>query len=127
VLLKAEAIVPTRELPAYGSANAAECHIAYHSSLMAAGWLAWPNRYRCAACGDREHAAIAASGHVAQLRALPRRYRLERAACRSGRGQRQRLARVALLQRCRGSYAVALPSRAAIRMRPMAAMAWPPR
>jgi amylosucrase len=40
VLLKAEAIVPTRELPAYGSADAAECHIAYHSSLMAAGWLA---------------------------------------------------------------------------------------
>jgi amylosucrase len=39
VLLKAEAIVPTRELPAYlGDAGAAECHIAYHSSLMAAGW-----------------------------------------------------------------------------------------
>lgn len=41
VLLKAEAIVPTRELPAYlGSAEAPECHIAYHSSLMAAGWVA---------------------------------------------------------------------------------------
>ena len=41
VLLKAEAIVPTRELPAYlGSTEARECHIAYHSSLMAAGWLA---------------------------------------------------------------------------------------
>jgi amylosucrase len=41
VLLKAEAIVPTRELPAYlGSADAPECHIAYHSSLMAAGWVA---------------------------------------------------------------------------------------
>jgi len=41
VLLKAEAIVPTRELPAYlGSATAPECHIAYHSSLMAAGWVA---------------------------------------------------------------------------------------
>ena len=41
VLLKAEAIVPTRELPAYlGSEQARECHIAYHSSLMAAGWLA---------------------------------------------------------------------------------------
>jgi amylosucrase len=41
VLLKAEAIVPTRELPAYlGSAEARECHIAYHSSLMAAGWVA---------------------------------------------------------------------------------------
>ena len=39
VLLKAEAIVPTRELPAYfGDAEAPECHIAYHSSLMAAGW-----------------------------------------------------------------------------------------
>jgi amylosucrase len=41
VLLKAEAIVPTRELPAYlGSAGAPECHIAYHSSLMAAAWVA---------------------------------------------------------------------------------------
>lgn len=41
VLLKAEAIVPTRELPAYlGSAETPECHIAYHSSLMAAGWVA---------------------------------------------------------------------------------------
>jgi len=41
VLLKAEAIVPTRELPAYlGSTEAPECHIAYHSSLMAAGWVA---------------------------------------------------------------------------------------
>ncbi|MYM94386.1 amylosucrase [Duganella vulcania] len=41
LLLKAEAIVPTRELPAYlGSAAAPECHIAYHSSLMAAGWVA---------------------------------------------------------------------------------------
>ncbi|KQX00468.1 amylosucrase [Massilia sp. Root418] len=39
VLLKAEAIVPMRELPAYfGDAAAPECHIAYHSSLMAAGW-----------------------------------------------------------------------------------------
>ncbi|MRV75411.1 DUF3459 domain-containing protein [Duganella sp. FT92W] len=43
VLLKAEAIVPTRELPAYlgnqgSDGGAAECHIAYHSSLMAAGW-----------------------------------------------------------------------------------------
>lgn len=41
VLLKAEAIVPTRELPAYlGSTEARECHIAYHSSLMAASWVA---------------------------------------------------------------------------------------
>ena len=39
VLLKAEAIVPTAKLPAYfGSQTAPECHLAYHSSLMAAGW-----------------------------------------------------------------------------------------
>ena len=39
VLLKAEAIVPMRELPAYfGQAAQPECHIAYHSSLMAAAW-----------------------------------------------------------------------------------------
>lgn len=41
VLLKAEAIVPTRELPAYfGNSAAPECHLAYHSTLMAAGWAA---------------------------------------------------------------------------------------
>jgi amylosucrase len=41
VLLKAEAIVPTRELPAYfGDAAAPECHLAYHSTLMTAGWAA---------------------------------------------------------------------------------------
>jgi amylosucrase len=41
VLLKAEAIVPTRELPAYfGAAAAPECHLAYHSTLMTAGWAA---------------------------------------------------------------------------------------
>lgn len=41
VLLKAEAIVPTRELPAYfGSGAAPECHLAYHSTLMTAGWAA---------------------------------------------------------------------------------------
>ena len=39
VLLKAEAIVPMAELPAYfGDAAAPECHLAYHSSLMAAAW-----------------------------------------------------------------------------------------
>lgn len=39
VVLKAEAIVPMRELPPYfGAADAPECHIAYQSSLMAAGW-----------------------------------------------------------------------------------------
>ena len=39
VLLKAEAIVPTRELPAYfGSDAQRECHLAYHSTLMTAGW-----------------------------------------------------------------------------------------
>jgi amylosucrase len=41
VLLKAEAIVPTRDLPAYfGTGPAPECHLAYHSTLMAAGWAA---------------------------------------------------------------------------------------
>lgn len=43
VLLKAEAIVPTRDLPPYfgsGDARGHECHLAYHSSLMAAGWAA---------------------------------------------------------------------------------------
>lgn len=42
VLLKAEAIVPTKDLPAYlGNAEppVRECHFAYHSSLMAASWL----------------------------------------------------------------------------------------
>jgi amylosucrase len=41
VLLKAEAIVPTRDLPAYlGEAARPECHLAYHSTLMAASWAA---------------------------------------------------------------------------------------
>ncbi|QBE62917.1 alpha-amylase family glycosyl hydrolase [Pseudoduganella lutea] len=41
VLLKAEAIVPTRDLPAYlGAPGEPECHLAYHSTLMAAGWAA---------------------------------------------------------------------------------------
>lgn len=41
VLLKAEAIVPTSELPAYfGQPGAPECHLAYHSTLMAAAWAA---------------------------------------------------------------------------------------
>ena len=42
-LLKAEAIVPTGELPAYlgGSVDPVpECHMAYHSTLMASGWAA---------------------------------------------------------------------------------------
>lgn len=42
-LLKAEAIVATRDLPAYlgGAANPLpECQMAYHSTLMAAGWAA---------------------------------------------------------------------------------------
>ncbi len=39
VLLKAEAIVPTRELPAYfGGVAEPECQLAYHSTLMTAGW-----------------------------------------------------------------------------------------
>jgi amylosucrase len=48
LLLKAEAIVPTADLPAYlghggqggGGGGAPECHLAYHSTLMAAGWAA---------------------------------------------------------------------------------------
>ncbi|MEB0140093.1 MULTISPECIES: alpha-amylase family glycosyl hydrolase [unclassified Undibacterium] len=41
VLLKAEAIVPTADLPAYlGGPQQPECHIAYHSTLMAASWAA---------------------------------------------------------------------------------------
>ena len=43
VLLKAEAIVPTRELwPYFGGDDAAgrECHLAYQSSVMAAAWVA---------------------------------------------------------------------------------------
>lgn len=43
VLLKAEAIVATAELPAYlgdEQQGIKECHIAYHSSLMASSWLA---------------------------------------------------------------------------------------
>lgn len=43
VLLKAEAIVATADLPAYlGSETQGikECHIAYHSSLMASSWVA---------------------------------------------------------------------------------------
>lgn len=43
VLLKAEAIVPTAELPSYvgiGAHAASECHLAYHSTLMASAWAA---------------------------------------------------------------------------------------
>ncbi len=41
VLLKAEAIVPTAELPAYlGDSSLPECHLAYHSTLMASSWAA---------------------------------------------------------------------------------------
>jgi amylosucrase len=42
VLLKAEAIMPTQQLPPYfglGETKGAECHLAYHSSLMAASWV----------------------------------------------------------------------------------------
>lgn len=42
VLLKAEAIMPTQELPPYfglGSTAGQECHVAYHSSLMSASWV----------------------------------------------------------------------------------------
>lgn len=43
VVLKAEAIVPTADLPAYlgdETQHIKECQIAYHSSLMAAAWMA---------------------------------------------------------------------------------------
>lgn len=43
VLLKAEAIVPTKDLrPYFGEADGhgRECHLAYHSSLMASAWAA---------------------------------------------------------------------------------------
>ena len=43
VLLKAEAIVPTAELPGYLGGvqpHVPECHLAYHSTLMAAAWTA---------------------------------------------------------------------------------------
>ncbi|QJD68823.1 amylosucrase [Xanthomonas campestris pv. badrii] len=43
VAMKAEAIVPMAELPPYfgsGTDQGHECHLAYHSTLMAAGWSA---------------------------------------------------------------------------------------
>ncbi len=43
ILLKAEAIMPTQELPPYfglGITQGEECHVAYHSSLMSASWVA---------------------------------------------------------------------------------------
>ncbi len=43
VLLKAEAIMPTQDLPPYfglGETKGQECHVAYHSSLMSASWVA---------------------------------------------------------------------------------------
>ncbi|MCP3033677.1 MULTISPECIES: alpha-amylase family protein [Xanthomonas] len=43
VVMKAEAIVPMTQLPPYfgsGTDQGHECHLAYHSSLMAAGWSA---------------------------------------------------------------------------------------
>ena len=43
VALKAEAIVPMAQLPPYfgeGPMQGHECHLAYHSTLMAAGWSA---------------------------------------------------------------------------------------
>ena len=42
-LLKAEAIMPTQDLPPYfglGPTQGQECHVAYHSSLMSASWVA---------------------------------------------------------------------------------------
>ncbi|NJB80847.1 MULTISPECIES: alpha-amylase family protein [Xanthomonas] len=43
VVMKAEAIVPMTQLPPYfgsGTDQGHECHLAYHSTLMAAGWSA---------------------------------------------------------------------------------------
>ena len=41
VLLKGEAIVPTRDvIPYFGTADAPECHLLYDNSLMVAGWTA---------------------------------------------------------------------------------------
>ncbi|WP_369943190.1 alpha-amylase family glycosyl hydrolase [Xanthomonas medicagonis] len=57
VLLKAEAIVPMAQLPPYfgdGDARGHECHLAYHSTLMAAGWVALAEQR-----GDIVQAAIA--------------------------------------------------------------------
>ncbi|WP_080932958.1 alpha-amylase family glycosyl hydrolase [Xanthomonas albilineans] len=56
VLLKAEAIVPMAQLPPYFGTAAAgghECHLAYHSTLMAAGWVALAEQR-----GDIVHNAI---------------------------------------------------------------------
>ncbi len=42
VLMKAEAIMPTHQLPPYfgmGETPGPECHLAYHSSMMAASWV----------------------------------------------------------------------------------------
>lgn len=47
VLLKAEAIVPTAELPPYFGLNedeGRECHLAYQSSLMAGAWFSLANQ-----------------------------------------------------------------------------------
>jgi amylosucrase len=47
VLLKAEAIVSTARLPLYlglGDDRTPQCHLAYHSSLMAASWLSLTER-----------------------------------------------------------------------------------
>ncbi|WP_295938019.1 alpha-amylase family glycosyl hydrolase [uncultured Xanthomonas sp.] len=57
VLLKAEAIVPMAQLPPYfgeGASRGHECHLAYHSTLMAAGWVALAEQR-----GDIVQAAIA--------------------------------------------------------------------
>ncbi|WP_445191689.1 alpha-amylase family glycosyl hydrolase [Sphingomonas sp. Tas61C01] len=45
VLLKGEAIVPTRDvIPYFGSEDAPECHLLYNNSLMVAGWTALVER-----------------------------------------------------------------------------------
>jgi amylosucrase len=45
VLLKGEAIVPTRDvIPYFGTADEPECHLLYNNSLMVAGWTALVER-----------------------------------------------------------------------------------
>ncbi|WP_369915712.1 alpha-amylase family glycosyl hydrolase [Xanthomonas sp. NCPPB 3005] len=63
VLLKAEAIVPMAQLPPYfgeGDARGHECQLAYHSTLMAAAWVALAEQR-----GD------IVQGAIAQTPALP--------------------------------------------------------
>ncbi|MCU6502147.1 alpha-amylase family protein [Rugamonas sp. A1-17] len=114
VLLKAEAIVPTRELPAYlGSAQAPECHIAYHSSLMAAGWVALAEQGTCVLREVIRNtpALPAAATWLSYVRCHDdigwNVLRAEASADGSGEGSAARLARVArFFSGAEGSYAI---------------------